>query len=379
MLVCLLVGWFPQVLDQFLSTSGASSSPEEVSESYLVGNRLVKFLSVVLPTHKEYFSNDPELIQCRVRSQEQLIDLLQYMEELALIVDEIQYNLYILQDLKPAKKSNSGDWTESTANDTSMESMASEMSTQNHFEQRIAAVVSASETKPSKLAKPEPKTFTPSKRPQQNFQDMSFEDDLFGGSDDFDDDFDIRSNDFSFQADFSSFGNNNDDYWFSKAQGSQHRADWFAESQNTSYNSHNTSFTTPTSNRYTTTAQSAPGRSNGFNTTPTRIPKMKPPRSAPPRELMQQSFPTEFDVPPPSTTTNTPASPNRKASLLDDDTLPAPKSKIEERLEQAERMQKDFNNMESVNRRQPREEALTVTTNKRLLHHFKGCVRFLGD
>ena len=43
---------------------------------------------------------------------------LQYMEELALIVDEIQYNLYILSDLTPsAKKNLSIDWTEKYIND----------------------------------------------------------------------------------------------------------------------------------------------------------------------------------------------------------------------------------------------------------------------
>jgi hypothetical protein len=335
-------------------------------------------LSVVLPTHKEYYSNDPAfLVLCRGRSQEQLIDLLQYMEELALIVDQIQYNSYILQDLKPAKKSNSGDWTESTANDTSLESMTSETGPHHHLEQRIAAVVAASETDASSThAKPSLHKSYPSK--PQKFQDMSFEDDLFDDTDEFEDDFDIRSADFSFQADFSNF-DNNDDYWFSKTQNSRNEADWFSENQHASFTTHNTSFTTPTSNRHsntTRTPRSAPARSNGLNTTPTRIPKMKPPRSAPPRDLMQQSFPVEFDIPSSSAT----SSPNRKSSLLDDDTLPAPKSKIEERLERAELLQNDFRHMELVNRRQPREDTLTtMNSNKRLLQHFKGCVRCLVE
>ena len=83
----------------FLSTS--ISEPSELQESYLVGNRLVKFLSVVLPTHEEYLCPDANLAAMRHKSQAHLIELLQYMEELALLIDEMQYNKYILQDLVP--------------------------------------------------------------------------------------------------------------------------------------------------------------------------------------------------------------------------------------------------------------------------------------
>ena len=54
-----------QVLDQFLATSISETS--ELTESYLVGNRLVKFLSVVLPTHVDYFTKDPRLVDSRSR------------------------------------------------------------------------------------------------------------------------------------------------------------------------------------------------------------------------------------------------------------------------------------------------------------------------
>ena len=90
-------------MEQFLSSSIGES--EELTESYLVGSRLVKFLSVVLPTHPEYFSTDPRLSVLRHRSQEQLIELLQFMEELSMLIDEIQYNNYILQDLTPEEQS----------------------------------------------------------------------------------------------------------------------------------------------------------------------------------------------------------------------------------------------------------------------------------
>ena len=57
-----------------------------------MGNRLVKFLSVVLPTHSDYFSIDANLAALRNRSQAQLVELLQYMEELAMLIDEIEYS-----------------------------------------------------------------------------------------------------------------------------------------------------------------------------------------------------------------------------------------------------------------------------------------------
>jgi hypothetical protein len=70
-------------------------------ERYLIGNRLFKFLSVVLPTHQDYFSPELKLAQLRVNSQNQLIELLEYMEELELMIDEMEYNSYILTDLTP--------------------------------------------------------------------------------------------------------------------------------------------------------------------------------------------------------------------------------------------------------------------------------------
>ena len=85
----------PQVLEKFLTTS--IDDQAELTESYLVGNRLVKFLSTVLPTHKNYL--DPHLKKPRTKSQAQLVELMQYLEQLALIIDEDELNKYILKDL----------------------------------------------------------------------------------------------------------------------------------------------------------------------------------------------------------------------------------------------------------------------------------------
>ena len=74
-----------QVLYQFLQHP--IDTREDMLEAYLVGTRLCKFLSAVLPKHPDYFSMDRELENSRERSQTQLIELLQYVEEIALIID----------------------------------------------------------------------------------------------------------------------------------------------------------------------------------------------------------------------------------------------------------------------------------------------------
>jgi hypothetical protein len=106
-----------QVLQQFLSSSIIISKREDMIESYLIGNRLFKFLSVVLPTHQDYFTPQPKLANLRVRSQNQLIELLEYMEELELMIDEMEYNSYILTDL--TRKKNPKNQTNTSNNNES--------------------------------------------------------------------------------------------------------------------------------------------------------------------------------------------------------------------------------------------------------------------
>jgi hypothetical protein len=133
-------------MEQFLSTSIGES--DELTESYLVGSRLVKFLSVVLPTHPEYFSVDARLAALRHRSQEQLIELLQYMEELSLLIDEMQYNKYILQDLTPeqktylteVQKNNSQDISQDISQDMSDKENHAETKESEKLDQKVAAV-----------------------------------------------------------------------------------------------------------------------------------------------------------------------------------------------------------------------------------------------
>ena len=110
---------------------------------------MVKFLSVVLPTHQEYFSPEPKRSQQRHRSQAQLVELLQYMEELALLLDEIQYNQYVLQqELIRGGGPSSDDKGYHTAstNDTTLDTSTSQdttTTTEISMEEKVAAVVAA--------------------------------------------------------------------------------------------------------------------------------------------------------------------------------------------------------------------------------------------
>ncbi len=95
-----------RVLEQFLSSNIGECN--ELIECYIVGNRLFKFLSVVLPTHPQYFSSDPKLEKLRNCSESQLMELLEYMEEIELMIDEMEYNRYILKDLTPSEAKDDG-------------------------------------------------------------------------------------------------------------------------------------------------------------------------------------------------------------------------------------------------------------------------------
>ena len=86
-----------QVLNQFLDTR---DDPDvNLRDTYLVGTRLSKFLSVVLPTHRNYHAATPELAELRRVSHARWLTLNHYLEELALIIDEEENKQFILQDL----------------------------------------------------------------------------------------------------------------------------------------------------------------------------------------------------------------------------------------------------------------------------------------
>ena len=56
-----------------------------------MGNRLIKFLSEVLPTHHHYYSKQPEIVKLRIKIQNDLLHVRNQIEDLAFLFDEEVY------------------------------------------------------------------------------------------------------------------------------------------------------------------------------------------------------------------------------------------------------------------------------------------------
>jgi len=77
-----------RVLDQFQITCASSGKLEE---TYLMGNRLIKFLSDVLPKHRHYHNRDPSLAELRIKSQNDLVQVRNRVDDVALLLDKETY------------------------------------------------------------------------------------------------------------------------------------------------------------------------------------------------------------------------------------------------------------------------------------------------
>lgn len=84
------------MLEQFLHHP--IDTREELMEAYMVGHRLVKFLSHILPTHGDYHSDEEE--DARYRSLEQLEAVLKYLDQIAVLVDKQEHEDYISSVLR---------------------------------------------------------------------------------------------------------------------------------------------------------------------------------------------------------------------------------------------------------------------------------------
>lgn len=70
-------------------------SRNEIIEAYLIGSRLIHFLSAILPTHPDYFSNRQSLALLRDKAQSQLVELSGYIEVIAKMLDRQEHERYI--------------------------------------------------------------------------------------------------------------------------------------------------------------------------------------------------------------------------------------------------------------------------------------------
>lgn len=70
----------------------------QLLDLYKQGNRLTKFFTKVLPTHREYFSEEPVLKALRQESQEQVVTLLDYLEDVAITIDQHEFNNHVIRN-----------------------------------------------------------------------------------------------------------------------------------------------------------------------------------------------------------------------------------------------------------------------------------------
>jgi hypothetical protein len=77
----------------------ASSTNPDKEEIYIMGNRLVSFLSEALPQHPEY--RNTALQSSRTKSRQDLMWMQTKMEDLAISIDEEQLNHYVMHDFDP--------------------------------------------------------------------------------------------------------------------------------------------------------------------------------------------------------------------------------------------------------------------------------------
>mmetsp|Transcript_25177 Transcript_25177/g.35470 ORF Transcript_25177/g.35470 Transcript_25177/m.35470 type:complete len:482 (-) Transcript_25177:243-1688(-) len=86
-----------RVLKQFRSMYSSKRNPEEI---YVMGCRLVSFLSEALPKHPQYHSADAQIKSLREKSLDQLSWIQERVGLIALRIDEAELNQFILDDLE---------------------------------------------------------------------------------------------------------------------------------------------------------------------------------------------------------------------------------------------------------------------------------------
>lgn len=90
-----------RAMDRFLDAFNRQS---DIEETYVMGHRLLKFLSAALPRHDDFGSEKADLVALRKNSEDDLIILQRSLEDLALQIDEKELNKFLLRDLVNKRK-----------------------------------------------------------------------------------------------------------------------------------------------------------------------------------------------------------------------------------------------------------------------------------
>jgi hypothetical protein len=93
-----------------------------MEEIYVMGSRLIAFLSVSLPKHPKYHSTTPEISSLREKSLHDLEWIRKRLDVIALRIDEEQLNRFIMEDLESKKKEKNNDDAKPPAIEVSFES-----------------------------------------------------------------------------------------------------------------------------------------------------------------------------------------------------------------------------------------------------------------
>lgn len=91
--LCLL-----QIISQF---NTAFKRGSDLEAAYVMGHRLIHFLSEALPRHPDYMKKEVAITRLREESLKSLVQIQKRLDSLALRIDEEQLNKYIMHDFDP--------------------------------------------------------------------------------------------------------------------------------------------------------------------------------------------------------------------------------------------------------------------------------------
>jgi len=112
-----------QVVSQFRMMC-SSPDPSTIEDTYVMGHRLIAFLSQALPRHPEYMARSSE--KYRNRMLKALVWINNRMDDIALKIDEDQLNRYITNDFNPQPDLDDGDDEGGSTEDESRSTSSSE-------------------------------------------------------------------------------------------------------------------------------------------------------------------------------------------------------------------------------------------------------------
>lgn len=114
---CRIQGYFAlseKIITRFDESFANGNDLEAI---YVMGNRLIHFLTEALPMHPSYMKRDPVITRLRDKSFQSLVRIKKQMDAIALRIDEEELNKYILHDFDPFADESDDDSCSSAGSD----------------------------------------------------------------------------------------------------------------------------------------------------------------------------------------------------------------------------------------------------------------------